>query len=340
MYFIKSTINNVRNFKYHKNCGLYYVSNLEKFYKNEEFLFDCYGIESNQYGIFCYSNINDVKTSIISEDCHVQNFDFAIDYSSFSPISAIIRNKNGNIQTKYGLYHFEDKGILWLNNLKVFGQNIRINNHFYHRQGHVFLKSLSLLTGEYEWEVDLGKYCTFVQDRETKQGGISSIVGVYQGKLWLMCANRRLVGLCLKTGAVLVNVWLGDLRTELQGLVILCQPIFDESTNTFIFCTYKYYFTIDVQTLSINQFQQIPFEERADNLETQTIYDGLVYFTGQHFLSNDTYESHVGVYNPKTNVILWSYGINAIINQAPQVSDGKLYVLDTDGTLHIFEKEV
>jgi hypothetical protein len=214
-----------------------------------------------------------------------------------------------------------------------------LNNNYLYTYNSKNIKSLSLLTGEYEWEVDLGEYCTFVQDNETRQGNINSIIGVYQEQLWLMCSNRRLLGLCIHTGKILSNLWLGDLRSELQNLVVLSPPIIDEANNQFIFCTYQYYFTINVSSLTLSIFHKIPFEGRADNIQTQTIYNNLVYFTGQHYLPDDKYESQVGVYNPVNNAILWTYGINEIINQVPQVTDDKLYILDTGGTLHIFEKE-
>ena len=202
------------------------------------------------------------------------------------------------------------------------------------------LKSLSLLTGEYEWEVDLGEYCQFLHDGEVKQGNINHIIGVFEDTLWLMCSYRRLMGLCVKTGKILGNVWLGDLREELQNLVILNPPIVNEATKEFVFCTYKYFFTIDVKTLFINVFHQIVFEHRADQIETQIIHDGLVYFTGKHFLPNDQTESQVGVYSPTENKILWVYSLgNTIVNQPPQASDNKLYVLDTEGVLCIFERD-
>lgn len=243
---------------------------------------------------------------------------------------------------KTGLFDFKNKQLI---KEYEFLKDISIAYYLYKDFVIVYKKpnllgGLSIFTGSYNWEVDLETYCQYTNwEGRVIQDRINHIIGVYQNKLWLMCANRRLMGLCLKTGEILANVWLGDLRTELQDLVILSPPIFDKATDEFVFCTYKYYFTIDAQSLSINQFYQIPFEGRADNIQTQVIHEGLVYFTGQHFLPNDTYESQVGIYNPKTNTVLWSYSLNTIVNQVPQVSENRLYILDTDGVLHIFERE-
>jgi hypothetical protein len=60
-------------------------------------------------------------------------------------------------------------------------------------------------------------------------------------------------------------------------------------------------------------------------------------------------DSLLGVFNRQTRQIDWLHdmtlsidpnlGYVASLNQAPQISDDKLYVLDSGGTLHIFEKE-
>lgn len=347
MYQIAKKIENIDSFKvFDKYMGFKLKGNKRLLYLNDTI------VDENNRGYLFFQNSlclhNGGKTTFLNLHTKERTeipitFNGDIGYFQNTYISSINSKQEEDYRWTsnyviYQLFPFEE---LYELPHRYYGSGYRFENQYIQIQNErTTLKSLSLLTGEYEWEVDLGEYCLYVQDNQEWQGNISHIIGVFQDILWLMCSYGRLIGLCVKTGKILGNVWLGDLRAELQNLVILNPPIVNEATKEFVFCTYKYFFTIDVKTLFLNVFHQIVFEHREDQIETQIIHNGLVYFTGKHFLPNDQTESQVGVYSPTENKILWLYSLgNTIVNQPPQVSGNKLYVLDTEGTLHIFEKE-
>lgn len=69
-------------------------------------------------------------------------------------------------------------------------------------------------------------------------------------------------------------------------------------------------------------------------------------FDDNYIYFRDIEIATIGVLNRQTKQIEWYYRLydtiprtNVVINDI-QVSDNKLYVLDTGGTLHIFEREI
>jgi len=203
------------------------------------------------------------------------------------------------------------------------------------------LKSLSLLTGEYEWEVDLGKYCQYIQDNELKNGGINQIIGINKQVLWVVCAEgRQLVGIDVNTGGVLHTLVFEELSSEITETYFRVFPPCYLSGDTLICCAYKYYFEVCLDTLSLRVLHTVPFEwKNYSGISMHTLYSGLIYFTYKQPAPGDMTHSWLAVYEPENNRILWKYELgNVTVNQPPQVSADKLYVLSAEGTLFVFEK--
>ena len=77
-------------------------------------------------------------------------------------------------------------------------------------------------------------------------------------------------------------------------------------------------------------------------IRTSKLYNGLIYFIGGRKAVSDT----IGIFDPIQEKIIWHYQLELpkgeLIGAGDdkiQITDTKLYVLDTTNTLHIFERE-
>ena len=106
------------------------------------------------------------------------------------------------------------------------------------------------------------------------------------------------------------------------------------------------YYSIDLNTQAVEILWTDKSVENCLTITHKTYTDDYVYFTGSY---NQRLQPHlVGVFNRKTFSVDWIHDVDLTtdpkmgyppsLNQAPQVNGNKLYVLDTGGTLHIFEK--
>ncbi len=86
-------------------------------------------------------------------------------------------------------------------------------------------------------------------------------------------------------------------------------------------------------------------------VSSATYYKGRFYFTaytqrgGGRDQNTPIDGGYVGVFNIQTEEVEWWYDLGFLgyeeryLHQPPQVTEDELYVLDSVGTLHIFEKE-
>lgn len=192
------------------------------------------------------------------------------------------------------------------------------------------IKSLSLETGDYQWEIDLGQYST-----EKEAVKIKEILGVWQENLVvLMDNNDILVLISLKTGQIAAEIrhilaqfpkegpWGFGWHFHLEGdYVYLLQQ--------------NRYLRIDLATQQIETLW-IP-ENTNFNIQRVSYDSEYAYFMacdGYH-----VYTDILGVFDRKALKIAWQH-TEPIYSSHPPQSDGKkLYCLDNEGTLHIFERE-
>lgn len=247
----------------------------------------------------------------------------------------------------------ETNNKLFANNLELSNEKLLLNNYdwefLYLNHSNLYLytsqylKSLSLIVNEYEWEANLSEYCRYEGwqqegKRLVHEGSITKVIGEYNGMLWLICSQRRLLGLSLKTGLVNVNLLLSNLHNDLFAN----EPYLDVIAGELSFLEYRYYYVIDLNTLQLKVVHRLPFTDIRDVVEMKTFQGSYVYFTCiVHHSEKESY-IYIGVFNRCTLQIDWLENLNlkeSWVNQPPQVGANKLYILDTSGTLHIFERE-
>lgn len=220
------------------------------------------------------------------------------------------------------------------------------NKNVITREGAIILRSLSLLTGEYEWELDLG-----VQGLE-----VGGILGVEGANLIVLCENKQhqqvLLSLDVATGR---EVWRRDLQVSHGGTYA-----FNEDKTSIFYMHAGGLWLNGVRVAQgSNIFREIDTADgsvRREGVLWQmdgaglgikncTFQDGFIYFTAVYQSFGPTV---IGVLDYETLSLLWweevqmqeadGFG-NFFLNQPLQVSENRIYVLDKTHVLHIYERD-
>lgn len=197
------------------------------------------------------------------------------------------------------------------------------------------LKSLSLLTGEYEWEVDLGAY-----------GEIRNILGIVEDELYVWLGSTTLVAISIQNGEI--QWYINTYETHKVGFGAGVHLLADERKVVLFYDTN--YVEIDLQTQTSKLLLKNSFGKDWAFL-ANTVVGNYIYFTGRNYATG---ELSVGVFNRQKLEVEWYYaapewqgsvpddyeGNAVVLATPPQVTDDRLYVLENGtGTLYIFEKE-
>ncbi len=201
---------------------------------------------------------------------------------------------------------------------------------FIHKFPEQIIQSLSLLTGLYKWEVPLNR-----------NGEIFKVLGVRENEL-VVCFKQGLdyyglLGIAIETGKIMWNI---DDNFLLNGLNMSFT-----SNQASIFSTKgegrnSYFIELDLTTKQAIRYGEIvDLCKEKLAISTSFLKDDLVYFTaGNHTFFPNT----IGIFDYKTLKLLWKHTFSFDKHthlKEMQVAENKLYVLDSGGTLHIFEKE-
>ncbi|NBB31836.1 hypothetical protein [Cellulophaga sp. BC115SP] len=211
------------------------------------------------------------------------------------------------------------------------------------------LKSLSLLTGEYEWEVDLG-------EKLGNYDGISKIYGLANECLWLVTQRGVILGININDGKLIHHLNFDGYDTFQERGTVQMQyfrSLFDEKQQILIGVYENRYWEIDlkadkpalhitdIKALNPSYFNNPSFIYEVYHLAAP---EGIAY-DEQYIYFKDNEVSTVGVLNRQTKQIEWHDklyelpGRSYVMIRDIQVAANKMYVLDEKGVLHIFEKE-
>ena len=216
------------------------------------------------------------------------------------------------------------------------------NNNIVTYKGASGFANFSLLTGNYEWETDLSHY-RFRMSGQKYEASIQQVIGVWEGQLLVWMQGNMFLSLSVETGEVLWEIRKWE-YTEGKGHGYhFSQGVhLDEAAGKCYLFECTCYLEIDLATQKTTILWQEDGISYGMRFARPSFTKDYIYFLGGGFSSNS-----VGVFNRKTLQIDWLHqfefdqsGVEYIqLNQPPQVADDKLYVLDTGGTLHIFERE-
>jgi len=207
------------------------------------------------------------------------------------------------------------------------------NDNFYFDENKK-IKSLSLLTGEYEWEVDLSEY-----------GQIRSVLTAVEDNLWVLAndykANRHcLLRLSASTGQILQVLGEGlPLSDAHVKYIAEKQTLLSFKSSISTIPSPSTLVEIDATTGDV--LRNVTVESMmASNLKVGLweYLDNQIFFTANTTMMTTT---HIGVLDYDSLALLWYSEVpnrKGLLKDL-QVTTDKLYVLDQVGTLHIFEKE-
>ena len=198
------------------------------------------------------------------------------------------------------------------------------------------LVNFSLLTSDYEWETDLGKY-----------GEIRKILGIHEGLLWVSMYRggetkdiKRLLAMDIDNGEVYLQP-----STELPISDCFVEYLSEKRSILSIFGKIASYpsdsllVELDAQTGAVLRNQRIEslFQENL-KIGHWKYFEDKIFFTANTDMLTST---HIGVLDYKTLDLLWCCEVpnrKGFLKDL-QVTEDKIYVLDQGGTLHIFERE-
>lgn len=201
------------------------------------------------------------------------------------------------------------------------------------------LRSLSLLTGEYEWEVDLGgrKYNLAGDELEAK---IRTIIGMIENSLYVWLDNKCLVEIDIATGQIKSETFPLHELEEKGIITAVMLPQYHEPDQSIYFFYQDYLVQVHLPT----QNTTLLWQDANYNIGSFQISDSTIYFIGS-YEKGAFFRNHIGVFDRKKNDVVWMQKVIELNTESYnnlkeiQASDTKIYVLDTEGTLYIFERE-
>ncbi len=184
---------------------------------------------------------------------------------------------------------------------------------------------------------------------ERFDGKVFQIIGQWKNELLVFIGKFRLVSFDLETGKELWRI--DDFIEEVSS-----NPIFDfssgsmsgfvkwhlsEAENKAYLLVQNCLFELDLNTKKSQLIKD--YNESTEQewyFKHSRLYDDYITFSGANVLGK--FPMVAGVIDRNTKEILWSTECKPGIyfEEAPQMKDNKLYVLDSSKILHIFEKEL
>jgi hypothetical protein len=225
-----------------------------------------------------------------------------------------------------------------VDNIKYY---MSFGNFIYCHIENYFIKSLSVLTGEYKWTLDL-------KPSIPKDDYIKNIFGIAENLLWLTTYWGILIGIDINNGTVkhLLNFGHVDfLPPDSNSLSTYSYSLFDEVNKKLCGVYNKQYWEIDLTKPETSLKQYNLTQINPDYFKNEWANPEGMRFDNKYIYCRDLEISTVSIIERHTGKIVWYEPINdltprpSIIISDIQIGDNNLYVLDTSSTLHIFEKE-
>lgn len=333
MFKIKDTKKNIAGFTTSKGWISYNTKQEELFLNDTRIdtkTSTCGYFFSDKY--FSFSNNSDFQNSILDLKTN--------QVSRIGKISLQIQTKRKELYIAFektngnkSLILFDIETLKKVNIIENFdlGISLLFEDNLVITEGWTKIKSLSIETGEYLWETQINR-----------NAEILKLLGIRADEL-IVCLKRGnmdfgLLGINIHTGEIAWNMDDNDL---LNGYTLNFSP--DENA---LFCVKNsgfksYYLELDLFTKKPLRFDEIPnFFDLGLIIERIWVKDNLIYFFAR---KGSKFSTVAGVMDYKTLEILWQeqivVGSWAYLSDL-QVDNDKLYILDGEGVLHIFEKEI
>ncbi|KAF2517832.1 PQQ-binding-like beta-propeller repeat protein [Flavobacterium foetidum] len=303
-------------------------------YNFSSFINDKYLFYGNLETMVLYDFNNNIKKELNPE------YSYYWDTLENNKVLISFNRRKNNLGKKISDYHWlhleknQLEKLLFIEKAqnKIFNRSVIIT------ESEFLIKSLSLNTGKYEWEINLEQEIYNYQ-----ADGIQKIIGIYDGVLWLSC-SKALWGIDISNGKILYTY---TKPTEIMNLSDIKLDFFrgydgyiDGENKKIVGFEHETYYELDLTDLSLKYWI---FTQECNKIAAYAPHIGNKCYTKTHIYFIDNINGKIVIFNRITKNFDWIYtfppeSCTGILNDI-QISKNKLYVLDTGGTLHIFEKE-
>tara|TARA_R110000868_G_scaffold196307_1_gene442188 strand:- start:12 stop:1028 length:1017 start_codon:yes stop_codon:yes gene_type:complete len=337
MYFLSNKIKGIVAFEI-TNFSIVLIekksANNYRLIQNEKSILE-FNFTSLTKGLFSHIVVSDDDNNIYIFD--KQNFQnklegYSLSEKAFNKNEIIISKRISRGIFETFIYNLIEKTIYEPKNIPV----LTFNSILFFSVENKVSQSTSLLTGEFEWETNLEPY-----------GEIRKILGVKSEKLWVSmdrCGENKdknsLLALDVNTGQILYQApseydlsdWFIELIPEQNTILSIYgkmsthkadSPLVEMNATTGVLIRNQRIESLYHENLKIGFWK---------------VLDNKIYFTA----NKDTLHGrHIGILDYNTLEILWQTEIKDLRGTFKdfQVTQDKIYVLDTGNQLHIFEKE-
>lgn len=253
-------------------------------------------------------------------------------------IVALMKNKDKH--REIGLFDLNAMDFCWVNNNYWGTIGLQSTNNVYLGSNSSNLISIIRTNGLSQWQSDLSSYIWYQFDGQ-KPAHIQQIVGISENILLVWMAGEQLLGLDVATGKVL---WKIDFASYFHITKWFTGSYYWNIKNHKLYLLkYLYYFEVDLASQEVKILWKNP--EESYSITHCCYTDDYVYFIA---LGSELGIEILGTFNRLSLTIDWLEYLTmprldaysyVSFHQAPQVDGDRLYVLDSGGTLHIFEKE-
>ncbi len=264
-----------------------------------------------------------------------------------------------------GNQYFEDSKMIDaliddVDNFIIIGSINKFNNlNFSNKDIYIYIKedkslnSYSILERHFLWQFSnlsdfnwMQKSIYEGEPEEERQAEVAKFLGVYKNLLWTVLNRGSLLALDINTGEVKKHIHVG--KTKEQTLKTLENPAFslysfiDEKVGKIINLFHDFYLEYDLEKLD-DFFEYSTYTESTKNfgLELDRIggYDEEFIYAYEGGINN-----RFAIFSRTKKEIIWSGEIEEVKGKFPAIRDlqygaDKIYVLDHNNNLHIFEKE-
>lgn len=204
------------------------------------------------------------------------------------------------------------------------------------------LQLYDLQSGECYWEIDLSGRNYIVRDKD-QEATIIKLIGIEAGMLIVFMSNKELISIDIETGKIL---W------ETKDFIKNNLPAYNDyrmARSIFYYGILEngklyqldgnIYYTLDLKTQEVEILWEDKSETDYLTCQYASYTEDYVYFTGSR--ENRFSPYLLGAFNRKTLRLDWIHQPEGIVNpltNVPHYVNGKLYILDSGGILHVYER--
>jgi hypothetical protein len=257
-------------------------------------------------------------------------------------IYGVIVNNYIGEKGKLSMYANSLEDIIWRTDYRIGGcqfyNNAIVCFTDFHNEN--ILTAISSEKGINLWQADLSSYCSYTDScGEYQKGKIERIIGVYKGIIWVTVSNCTLLGLDEKAGEIRYKI---RKLPNTEKLTHFEYAFLDEEKETIYNLTSFSFSTIDCNT------GRISYWDISAELKKCDLYPSLPYrgYDGDNIYciasSTGTLNDKITRFHIPTRKIILEYIFSQENNLRlleMKYDSSRIYVRDSNNTLHIFENE-